>query len=59
MLELLFCSALEKKNLRSKTNNMSTGDQAQPANYLKNRADYTAECQLVNAKQQNDELNPA
>jgi hypothetical protein len=38
----------KKKNLRLKTNNKSTGE-AQPANYLKSRTDYTAECQLVNA----------
>jgi hypothetical protein len=41
------------------TNNKSTAGEAQPANYLKNRTwDYTAECHPVNAKQQNDELNP-
>jgi hypothetical protein len=50
----------DKKNLRLKTDmNKSTGE-AQPANYLKNRTDYTAKCQLVIAKQlQNDEHKPA
>jgi hypothetical protein len=47
-----------KKNLRLKTNNKSTGE-AQSANYLKSRTDYTTKCQLVNAKLENDELNPA
>jgi hypothetical protein len=47
-----------KKNLRLKTNNKSTGV-AQSANYLKSRTDYTTQCQLVNAKLENDELNPA
>jgi hypothetical protein len=45
-----------KKNLRLKTNNKSTGE-AQSANYLKSRTDYTTQCQLVNAKLENDELN--
>jgi hypothetical protein len=48
----------KKKNLRLKTNNKSTGE-AQSANYLKSRTDYTTQCQLVNAKLENDELNPA
>jgi hypothetical protein len=48
-----------KKNLRLKTNNKPTGE-AQSANYLKSRTDYTTQCQLVNAKLENDELiNPA
>jgi hypothetical protein len=50
--------AIMKKNLRLKTNNKSTGE-AQSANYLKSRTDYTTQCQLVNAKLENDELNPA
>jgi hypothetical protein len=55
----VICSALEKKkNLRLKTNNKSTGE-AQSANYLKSPTDYTTQCQLVNAKLENDELNPA
>jgi hypothetical protein len=41
----------KKKNLRLKTNNKSTGE-AQSANYLKSRTDYTTQCQLVNAKQE-------
>jgi hypothetical protein len=45
-----------KKNLRLKTNNKSTGLEAQSANYLKSRTDYTTQCQLVNAKLENDEL---
>jgi hypothetical protein len=49
---------LMKKNLRLKTNNKSTGE-AQSANYLKSRTDYTTQCQLANAKLENDELNPA
>jgi hypothetical protein len=49
----------KKKNLRLKTKNKSTGE-AQSANYLKSRTDYTTQCQLVNAKLENDELmNPA
>jgi hypothetical protein len=53
-------SVPQKKNLRLKTNNKSTGE-AQSANYLKSRTDYTTQCQcqLVNAKLENDELNPA
>jgi hypothetical protein len=47
-----------KKNLRLNTNNKSTGE-AQSANYLKSRTDYTTQCQLVKAKLENDELNPA
>jgi hypothetical protein len=63
---------LEKKNLKRriftefafnlKTNNKSTGSEAQLANYLIKiscRRDYTTQCQLVNAKQKDDELNPA
>jgi hypothetical protein len=41
----------KKKNLRLTTNNKSTGE-AQSANYLKSRTDYTTQCQLVNAKQE-------
>jgi hypothetical protein len=41
----------DPKNLRLKTNNKSTGE-AQSANYLKSRTDYTTQCQLVNAKQE-------
>jgi hypothetical protein len=53
-----YCNKLNK-NLRLKTNNKSTGE-AQSANYLKSRiTDYTTQCQLVNAKLENDELNPA
>jgi hypothetical protein len=48
----------KKKNLRLKTNNKSTGE-AQSANYLTRRTDYTTQCQLVNAKLENHELNPA
>jgi hypothetical protein len=49
----------EEFRLRLKTNNKSTGE-AQSANYLKSRTDYTTQyCQLVNAKLENDELNPA
>jgi hypothetical protein len=33
------------------TNNKSTGE-AQSANYLKSRTDYTTQCQLGNAKQE-------
>jgi hypothetical protein len=40
-----------QKNLRLKTNNKSTGE-AQSANYLKSRTDYTTQCQLGNAKQE-------
>jgi hypothetical protein len=40
-----------KKNLRLKTNNKSTLE-AQSANYLKSRTDYTTQGQLVNAKQE-------
>jgi hypothetical protein len=49
-----------KKNLRLKTNSNPTGE-AQPANYLMSRTDYSTQlqCQLVNAKQANDELTPA
>jgi hypothetical protein len=39
-----------EKNLRLKTNNKSTGE-AQSANYLKIRTDYTTQSQLGNAKQ--------
>jgi hypothetical protein len=72
--KFFFCSAPEKKNLRLKTlinnnkeefcmyvmqTNKSTGE-AQSANYLKSRTDYTTKCQLVNAKVENrDELKPA
>jgi hypothetical protein len=56
----MHANLMTKKNFRLKTNNKSTAGEAQPANYLKSRTDYTtAQCQLVNAKQENDELNPA
>jgi hypothetical protein len=42
---------VKKKNLRLKTNNKSTGE-AQSANYLKSRTDYTSQCQIGNAKQE-------
>jgi hypothetical protein len=50
---------IQKNIFRLKTDNKSTGE-AQPAKYLKSRrTDYTTQCQLGNAKQENDELNPA
>jgi hypothetical protein len=37
---------LNKKNLRLKTNNKSTGEAQYSANYLKSQTDYTTKCQL-------------
>jgi hypothetical protein len=44
-LQSTYCE--EKNFIRLKTNNKSTGEALQqPADYLKNRTEYTTECQL-------------